>query len=60
MTKSLLTALVLAGFVAGPSVTALQAASPADQVAQASQKEDCSKIENQQARIACMKRQSGK
>ena len=54
MMKSLLTAAALAAFLAVPAVTTVQAASP-DQLAQASPKQDCSKIKDAQARAACMK-----
>lgn len=58
MTKLFLTAVALAALLAGPAIATVQAAGPSSyQVAQSSPEEDCSKIQNAQARAACLKRQ---
>ena len=53
--KSLFAVAALGVLLAGPAAATVQAAQ--SQLSQASPKEDCSKIENAQARAACMKRQ---
>lgn len=57
MTKSILTALAVTALLAGPAVTSVQAGTASDKTAQASPKQDCSKIKDAQARAACMKKQ---
>lgn len=60
MTRSLLTAMALAAFIAVPAVSSVQATTvSSDQIAQKSPKQDCTKIKDAQARAACMK-QKGK